>query len=99
MSLVKTRYDQDIAIVDDEYWRCTEFIENGISYNQVPNKEVFYEIGRAVGNFQDLLSDFHTRLIDDPIKHFHDTPRRRLSDWQNDQNARTERRNKLSVYR
>lgn len=73
MSLVKTRYDQDIAIVDDEYWRCTEFIENGISYNQVPNKEVFYEIGRAVGNFQDLLSDFHTRLIDDPIKHFHDT--------------------------
>lgn len=76
LTLIKTRYDQDIAIVDDEYWRCTEFIEDGIGYDKVPNADVFYQIGRAVGNFQELLSDFHTRILDDTIKHFHDTPYR-----------------------
>lgn len=76
LTLIKTRYDQDVAIVDDEYWRCMEFIEGGAGYNKVPNAEVFYQIGRAIGNFQNLLSDFHTRVLDDPIKHFHDTPRR-----------------------
>lgn len=76
LTLIKTRYDQDLAIVDDEYWRCMEFIEGGVGYNKVPNADVFYQIGRGVGNFQDLLSDFHTRLLDDPIKNFHNTPRR-----------------------
>lgn len=76
LTLIKTRYDQDIAIVEDEYWRCVEFIDGGIGYDLVPNADVFYEIGRAVGNFQNLLSDFHTRLLDDPIKNFHDTPKR-----------------------
>lgn len=76
LTLIKTRYDQDIAIVDDEYWRCVEYIDGGIGYDLVPNAEVFYEVGRAVGNFQNLLSDFHTRILDDPIKNFHDTPKR-----------------------
>ena len=76
LSLVKTRYDQDIAIVDEEYWRCFEFIDGGKAYDLVPSAEVFYEVGRAIGNFQRLLSDFHTRLLDDPIKNFHDTPKR-----------------------
>lgn len=76
LTLIKTRYDQDIAIVDDEYWRCVEFIDGGTGYDLVPSAEVFYEVGRAVGNFQNLLSDFHTRLLDDPIKNFHDTPKR-----------------------
>ena len=76
LTLIKTRFDQDIAIVDDEYWRCVEYIEDGIGYELVPNEKVFYEVGRAVGNFQNLLSDFHTRLLDDPIKNFHDTPKR-----------------------
>lgn len=76
LTLIKTRYDQDIAIVDDEYWRCVEFIDGGVGYDLVPNSQIFYEVGRAVGNFQNLLSDFHTRLLDDPIKNFHDTPKR-----------------------
>ena len=76
LTLIKTRYDQDIAIVDDEYWRCVEYIDGGVGYDLVPNSKIFYEVGRAVGNFQNLLSDFHTRIIDDPIKHFHNTPKR-----------------------
>lgn len=74
LTLVKTKYDQDIAIVDDEYWRVTEYIENGISYEHIESPIHFYECGRGVGKFQNMLSDFHTRLLDDSIRHFHDTP-------------------------
>lgn len=74
LTLIKTKYDQDIAIVDDEFWRVTEFIENGISYEHIESPDHFYECGRGVGVFQNVLSDFHTRLLDDSIRHFHDTP-------------------------
>lgn len=74
LTLIKTKYDQDIAIVDDEYWRVTEYIENGISYENIESPKHFYECGRGVGKFQNVLSDFHTRLLDDSIRHFHDTP-------------------------
>lgn len=74
LNFIKTKYDQDLAIIDNEYWRCSEFIENAYSLEKVSTTEEFYEIGRAIGNFQDLLSDFHTRLLDDTIRHFHDTP-------------------------
>ena len=74
LTLVKTKYDQDIAIIDDEYWRVTEYIENGISYDHIESPFHFYECGRGIGKFQNMLSDFHTRLLDDSIRHFHDTP-------------------------
>lgn len=74
LNLVPTRYDQFFAIVDDEYWRCTEFIEGGICYETTSDEHVFKEVGKAVGNFHYMLTGFHTRLIDDPIKNFHDTP-------------------------
>ena len=74
LNLVPTRYDQFFAIVDDEYWRCTEYIEGGICYETTSDEHVFKEVGKAVGNFHYMLTGFHTRLIDDPIKNFHDTP-------------------------
>lgn len=74
LNFVKTKYDQDLAIIDNEYWRCSEFIEDAYSLEKVTSKEEFYQIGKAIGNFQNLLSDFHTRLLDDTIRHFHDTP-------------------------
>lgn len=73
INIVKTKYDQDVALVGDEYWRCVEFIEGSVGYSKVESPAVFYQMGRAVGDFQNMLSDFHSRLIDDPIKHFHDT--------------------------
>ena len=76
LRFIKTRYGQIIAIVDGEYWRCMDFIENGRTYDVITSDEMFEENGRAVGDFQFLMSDFHTRLLDDTIKHFHDTPYR-----------------------
>lgn len=76
LNTVNTKYGEIIAIVDNEYWRCLEFIENGIAYDIIENEQMFEEVGRVIGEFQRLLNDFHTRLLDDNIKHFHDTPYR-----------------------
>lgn len=74
LNFVKTKYEQDLAIIDNEYWRCSEFIEDAYSLEKVTSKEEFYQIGKAIGNFQNLLNDFPTKLLDDTIRHFHDTP-------------------------
>ena len=73
LNFVKTRYDQTLALVDGEYWRCMFFVEGGKTYEMIENEDMFEEAGKAVGDFQYLLHDFHTRLLDDTIKHFHDT--------------------------
>lgn len=76
LNFIKTKYDQDLAIIDNEYWRCSEYIENSYSLEKVNNIMDFHQIGKAIGNFQDLLSDFPAKLLDESIKHFHDTPYR-----------------------
>lgn len=73
LSFIKTIHNQDLAIIDNEYWRCSEYIENAYSLETVSTSEEFYQIGRGIGNFQNLLSDFYTNLLDDTIKNFHNT--------------------------
>lgn len=79
LNLVSTRYDQWVAIVDNEYCRCMEYIEGGVCYEQLTDPQLFFEVGRAVGNFHYMLYDFHSRLIDDPIVDFHNTPKRYIN--------------------
>ncbi|MBE6140847.1 MAG: aminoglycoside phosphotransferase family protein [Firmicutes bacterium] len=74
LNIIKTRYNQSLVMRNNKYWRCMQYIENAKTYDVITNKDMFYEVGRAVGNFQNLLSDFHTRILDDTIKNFHDTP-------------------------
>lgn len=73
LNFVKTRFNQDLAIVNNEYWRCCEFIDNAYSLERNISDMEFYEIGKAVGNFQYLLRDFTPNVLDDTIRHFHDT--------------------------
>lgn len=73
---IKTIYGQLLCIRDDEYWRCMKYIDNSTAYNRIETPELMYEVGYAIGNFQRLLEGFHTRVLDDTIKHFHDTPYR-----------------------
>lgn len=73
LNIIKTRYDQTLAIVDDEYWRCTQYINRALSYERLEDPDMFYEMGRIVGDFQHLLDGFHTRILEDTIPHFHDT--------------------------
>ncbi|WP_169173145.1 phosphotransferase enzyme family protein [Bifidobacterium oedipodis] len=57
-------------------WRVYRFIEGTVSYNLVPNPEVFREAGAAFGEFQNFLSSFDASQLVESIAHFHDTPHR-----------------------
>ena len=76
LTTILTKYGQNMAIVNDEYWRCTRFIEEGVTYDHTDNPEIFAEAGRAVGMFHRHLDNFQARLLVDTIKHFHNTPYR-----------------------
>lgn len=76
LNIVTSRLGQDLAIYKNRYWRCMQYINGSKTYEIIESEEMFYEVGKAVGEFQFLLSDFHTRILDDTIRHFHDTPYR-----------------------
>lgn len=72
LTLIKTKHNENFVIVDDEYWRCYLCIE-GITYEETSDPEIFYEAGRVIGEFQLLLKDFHSPLLNDNIRNFHNT--------------------------
>lgn len=74
LNVIKTRYNQTLVMRNNRYWRCMQYIDNATTYDVIENCDMFYEVGRAVGDFQNLLSDFHTRILDETIKDFHNTP-------------------------
>ena len=76
LNIVKTTYDQVLCVRDSEYWRCLQYIDNSTAYEHIESPAMFEEMGRVVGEFQDLLEGFHTRILDETIPHFHDTPYR-----------------------
>lgn len=76
LNAIKTKYDQDIAIKKDKYYRMMEYIGDSISYDILPSKELFSEMGVAVGKFQKLIEGFPPHVLDETIQHFHDTPYR-----------------------
>ncbi|KAB8287286.1 mucin desulfatase [Bifidobacterium ramosum] len=57
-------------------WRAYVFIEHTVSYNLVPNADVFRESGAAFGEFQNYLAAFDASQLTETIAHFHDTPHR-----------------------
>ncbi len=76
LNVIKSRYNQSLVMRNGKYWRFMQYIDNATTYDIIKNNDMFYEIGRAVGDFQNLLNGFHTRILDDTIVHFHDTPYR-----------------------
>ncbi|MDD3170808.1 MAG: aminoglycoside phosphotransferase family protein [Bacilli bacterium] len=76
LNIVTSRLNQDVVIYRNKYWRCMQYISGAKTYDVIESPQMFLEVGRAVGEFQTLLSDFHTRILDDTISHFHDTPYR-----------------------
>lgn len=66
------------SYIEDERgaWRAYAFIEHTVSYNLVPNADVFRESGAAFGEFQNYLAAFDASQLTETIAHFHDTPHR-----------------------
>lgn len=57
-------------------FRLYEFIDDVISYQVAKDTEVFCNVGKAFGHFQNVLSDFDASLLSETIARFHDTPDR-----------------------
>ena len=55
-----------------EYWRTYEFIDDVNSYDSFSSMESVKNLGRAIGKFEKLLSDFDGAQLFDTIPHFHD---------------------------
>lgn len=68
-------YYQDIH---GEYWRAYNYIEHATSFDQVENRDDFYQSAVAFGNFQSLLADYPADTLHETIPHFHDTEDRFL---------------------
>ena len=60
--------------VDSEgmYWRTYSFIDGVVAYGRVPDEGIAYSLGKGIGTFQSLLSDFDGSSLHTVIPHFHD---------------------------
>lgn len=59
-----------------ECFRVYDFIENTVTYQKVTDGKVFFNSGKAFGEFQNYLSEFDASLLTETIPRFHDTPKR-----------------------
>lgn len=56
-----------------DYWRSYVFIEGAQTYQVVESIQHFYNAGKALGNFEELLSDFPAKKLHETIPNFHNT--------------------------
>lgn len=57
-------------------WRAYNYISNAHSVDVVESPEQFRAVGRAFGDFQNMLADFPIERLHDTIPDFHNTVRR-----------------------
>lgn len=57
-------------------WRLYNFIDNSYSHNSIESPEVFFNAGKAFGDFQRLLADFPIDKLYETIPDFHNTGKR-----------------------
>lgn len=77
LRLVPSQEGQDFLL--DEaggFWRCFPFIEGAREKSTIENAEQAFEVAKAFGNFQRLLSDLPGPSLSPSIPHFHDAGRR-----------------------
>jgi len=57
-----------------QYWRVFHFIKSGVVFDTVQGEKHAYEVGRALGRFQALVSDLAPDQLHDTLPGFHYTP-------------------------
>ena len=61
---------------DGGVWRVYNFVEDSFTYNIIESPEIFYKVGAAFGNFQNMLADFPIDKLYETIPNFHNTAMR-----------------------
>ncbi|MDE5715149.1 MAG: aminoglycoside phosphotransferase family protein [Anaeroplasmataceae bacterium] len=62
----------------EDYFRVYDFIEGTVTYQKVTSKKIFYNTGKAFGEFQNYLAEFDASVLVETIPNFHNTPKRYL---------------------
>ena len=60
----------------NHFFRVYNFIENVKTYQKTNDLKLFYNAGKTVGTFQNMLSDFDASQLHETIPNFHNTPYR-----------------------
>ena len=60
----------------EECYRVYAFNEGTVTYQIVEDANVFRNVGKAFGEFQNHLAEFDASVLTEPIKDFHNTPKR-----------------------
>ena len=81
LSVVPTK-DGKSFILGENCFRVYDFIENSVTYQTVADSKVFYNSGKAFGDFQNSLADFDASILNETIAAFHNTPKR-FNDFKN----------------
>ena len=77
LRVIPTREGRPLLYDDsDGAWRAYNFIARAHSVDRVESPAQFEIVGRAFGDFQNMLSDFPIARLHDTIPYFHDTVRR-----------------------
>ena len=69
---IPTRNGEEMAYVEDIYWRLTAFINNSISFDTLSDPDQAYEAAMQFGRLNRLLSDFDASQLRETIPGFHD---------------------------
>lgn len=75
LTIVKTTNGQKY-LKGIECYRVYDFIEGTVTYQKVKNMELFKTSGKGFGDFQNYLADYDATKLIEPIKQFHNTPKR-----------------------
>lgn len=77
LTLVKTVDGKSFFEADEKnVFRVYKFIEGAESFNKAQSPQQFYNVARAFGKFQTMLSDFPAEKLYETIPEFHNTPNR-----------------------
>lgn len=76
INVILTAEGDNYLLNEGSYYRCYDFIEGVSSYDMVEGPDDFYKSGKALGKFQELLSDFDGRTLHETIRDFHNTEKR-----------------------
>ncbi len=73
LSIIKTKDNNNFYHNEDGYFRIYNFIEDATTIQTITNKNDFYSIAVAFGNFAKMLSDFDATKLYEVIPNFHNT--------------------------
>ncbi len=79
IKLVKTKKGHKYLKKDNKYFRCYEYIENCVCYDEVNDMEVVYEMGKALATFNKTLETFPINKLYTVIPDFHNSKKRYLN--------------------